>query len=739
LHDIDQEGHVQVDSVVQDNAFDNEDNHFNYDCDEDNFGDFEVFPPIPSVEVGDKNLEVGSEAVQCDDGDSNVIVANTNMAGLVGEDSEVGISCPNFDHVLSIQEEISSSKGHNITVWEDSTATTTNNSVNTHINLSSAFDGLLDVEDAPLPPLESFYSTTFGAESGNMDVDADYDEFCEFETAIAGVTTEKDELTAVKEGNFFSDDAKKPQPCSNQGTNDEDIELYGKKFDGVFDAFGKTRDAPVPGFGSILPSADERDSENVSGTGILGDEIEEDNDDFGDFEGVVEICNVDDNYEDANVIIEDSLFHPLADALPLTTNFGSFDGQGENVLSRETICNASNFEIPSFTDCQVANHSHNINSSASGTNECEEVAETEAALHVNDVDQLDSLQEVSKNYVHDVCGKVASLKVNIEGQSNADEKNIGQLDDCREAGIQNSAVDVPEFHASFPESLTETEFSVIDSLSAIDNDVNSKARGAFGGENEGDFSQFESHLITDEHLENIQGRAYTEESYKENSVNQDEFDAGFGDFASFEETYHNAISRKCDLESIICRDFGHEFNRLVGCWKHIISVVEHDLQQGSKMMNHLANNISAADRAAIIKSVKLRDFIRGLAEVVRIVRSITATIGELLCTDKNIEVHESTLPQWNDEVIIADAIVIEFLWSQIIYIAIELRIISQPPQLETVIEIRNQSTEKADLCQLTLRSLLGGSCTKSSVTWKDKKYMACAANFCANRMPELKI
>ncbi len=825
LHDIDKEGLDEVDSVVRDNAVGDEDHHFNYDCDEDDFGDFEEFPPLPSVEVGDIDFEVGSGAVQGDDGDSNAIVANRNMVSLADEDTEVGISCPNFDHVLRIQEEMPPSKGHNnIVVWEDGTATTTYNSVNTQINLSSAFDGLLDVEDAPLPPLESFYSAPIGAESGNMDVD----EFCEFETASAGAATEKVELTSVKEGNYFNDDVKGPQPCNDQGTNDEDIELHGTKLDGkkagriivvngeydlssVFDAFGKTRDAPLPCLDSILPSADERDSENVAGTGILGeeikvdddvfddfdggkvkcsigdyfssikvngecnatrngvssgfgdfcevqdapmpslnpippseerhfdnfvgilgDEIEEDNDDFGDFEGVIKKCSVDDNYEDANVITEDSLFHPLAesiDALPLTTSFGSFDGQGENVLSRETICDASNFEIPSFTDCQVANHSHCINSSAmldsaaSGVNESEEFAETEAALHLNYADQLDSLQVVSKNY--------------------ADEESLGQFDDNREAGIHNSAEELPVFDASISERLTETDISVIDSLSAIDNDIDSKARGAiFGGENEGDFSQFESHIKMEEHLENIEGRAYAEESYKENSDNLDEFDAGFGDFTSFEETNHQAISRKCDLEALICRDFEHESNRLVGCWKHIISVVEHDMQQGSKMMSHLANNISAADRAAIIKSVKLREYIRGLAEVVRIVRSITATIGELLCVDKNIEVHESTLSQWNDEVIIADAIVIEFLWSQIVSVAVELRIVSQAPQLETVIEIRNQysSTEKADLCQLTLRSLLvGGSCTTSSVTWRDKKYMACAANFCANRMPELKI
>jgi len=235
--------------------------------------------------------------------------------------------------------------------------------------------------------------------------------------------------------------------------------------------------------------------------------------------------------------------------------------------------------------------------------------------------------------------------------------------------------------------------------------------------------------------------------------NNDDFGDGFGDFSSFDDATTSqqpeSDTKKGDLEEILRSNLGDEYGKLPGMYSSIITAVENDLQRGNKIMDYVSNTLSSKDKAFIIKSRKLRDHISGLAEFVRIVRSITATIGELLGVNKNIDVQESTLTQWNDNAIIADVIVVEYLWSEIISKAVALGIVSQAPQLESVVEIRARGDlsfddarrQKDDFCQLTLQPLLEEetSSTRSPVVWNGKKYMACAANFCANRVPEISI
>lgn len=879
LHNIDNDEDLAVvDSVlVRDNVVvvvvDHEDNIVNCDCEEDDnlddFGEFEVASPLPSSEVADVIVAEESGLVQ-DGNDDNTMLTKTSMAVLPdGESKEYNLHS-NLDPILSIQEEIpSTAKDKDIVVVEESnTTTTTDKSGSKHDNLSSAFDGLLDVEDAPLPPLESFYSTTIGAESGGgalqgkvMDVDVENDEFCEFEDASTAAATE--EVTNRGE------DINVSWQCNAPGTKKKDRQLPGAAlFDGglfancesdttpngvssVFESFGGALDAPLPNLDPILPpvSVGESVSDNVAETlgddmkvvddfgdfdfsntvvnrecdiasnGVISvfdafgeapdvplstsdrtfppisagerdidnatvgfcDEVRNDDDSFGDFDGVIENCNVDDCYVgDANLIAKDSLFYPLAEpkdtlqtnGVPSTTDISNiFYGREENTLSRE-FGNVMKREIPSFTDDQFGDHPQETDFSAkldreggSRWNGNEAFDESELAPAIGEdmlymvEDRIDFHHAASKNEEDDVCEQGTSLDVEMEGHHDEEER-FGQFDDCHEAEIHGCAEELPAYSdTSFSECKKENETSAIDSVPAINYDANSiqpEAPGVtYGGENVGDFSQFESHLNEEKNLRNMEVCAHAEEvqsSYPfqavdsylnlEKSDNPDDCD-GFGNFTSFEDANHQTADTKSDLEKIICKELGHECNQLVGWWKGIMSAVENDLREGSALLNRLAAKISAADRAGIIKSVKLCEFIRGLAELVRVVRSIVASIGELLGVGKNIEVHESTLSQWNDEAIVADAIVIEFLWSQIISRAVALGIISQAPQLETVIEIRSlnsfNASQKADVCQLTLRPLIEVSCTKTSVSWNGKKYMACAANFCANRMPELSL
>jgi hypothetical protein len=214
----------------------------------------------------------------------------------------------------------------------------------------------------------------------------------------------------------------------------------------------------------------------------------------------------------------------------------------------------------------------------------------------------------------------------------------------------------------------------------------------------------------------------------------------FGDFSSVAND--TPQQQNSDKEFVLEEILGVEFGRLVCVWKDVIlRAVECDLQKAIETIDELSHNLPSTDRACIIKSRKFQDYIFGLAEFVRVVRCISATIGDLLCVDKNIELQETNLLQWKDNSIIADAIVIEYLWSQLLSTSVALGM-SPIPELESVVEIRARGSlnvaalnNKVSFCQLTLRPLEGGTGTQSRVVWNDKEYMACAANFCANRVP----
>lgn len=228
------------------------------------------------------------------------------------------------------------------------------------------------------------------------------------------------------------------------------------------------------------------------------------------------------------------------------------------------------------------------------------------------------------------------------------------------------------------------------------------------------------------------------------SVNN--LDDNFGNFSSFDDApvaqEKKSSDEKTDLQFILRSSLGEEYGKLPFLWKTICKEVENDLQRGNKAMDYLSKSLSFKDRAIITKSKKLWDYIFGLTEFVRVIRSISSTIGELIGVSKTIDVQESTITKWNYNDIISNAIIIESLWSDIISKALMLEIISRTPQLESVVEIRargglslRSDFQKSNSCQITLQPFDAEEtgCTQSPVVWNNKKCMACAANLCANR------
>jgi hypothetical protein len=236
--------------------------------------------------------------------------------------------------------------------------------------------------------------------------------------------------------------------------------------------------------------------------------------------------------------------------------------------------------------------------------------------------------------------------------------------------------------------------------------------------------------------------AADDEKIMQPKLEEDETD-GFGDFSSFEDGAQQpvqAIGENGKNSPSRQELIGDEYTKRLERWASIVSTVKSDVERGQKIMDYISKALPASDRAIILKSSKLRNHILGLAEFVRIVRCIAATIADVFCLRENIDLKPSHLPEWNNNPIIANAIAIETLWSEISSGAIDLDILSHhPPQLESVCDIRSIAsvsnvTQKADLCHLTLQPFAQKTCTQSAVDWNGNKHMACAANFLVHRM-----
>jgi len=325
---------------------------------------------------------------------------------------------------------------------------------------------------------------------------------------------------------------------------------------------------------------------------------------------------------------------------------------------------------------------------------------------------------------------------NESTQNNVEDESFGQFEAFPATATANEDESFGHFEAVPAAANDDESFGHFEADANADearsNDVSQSVENiAPAGSHDDDFGTFKE-MNT---VQNTDGVAVDEVL-----ENNDDFGGEFGDFSAFDDAQPET-DKKENLEEILCRNVGDEFVNLPGVYSLIIGAVENDLRRGIKIADYLDKKLSSNDRAIVVKSRKLCDHISGLAEYVRIVRSIAATIGELLGVNKNIDVKESTLIEWNDNSIIAEVIVVDYLWSELISKAVTLGIVSQAPKLESIVEIRARALsfdayQNDNFCHLTLQPLEEGTSTRSPVVWNGKNYMACAANFCANRMPD---
>ena len=218
---------------------------------------------------------------------------------------------------------------------------------------------------------------------------------------------------------------------------------------------------------------------------------------------------------------------------------------------------------------------------------------------------------------------------------------------------------------------------------------------------------------------------------------------GFEDFSAFEEPGPLVSDvgeiGASSLAPALLKKYGSEFVGLPRVWKEICDAVECDMQRGIRILDYISTQLSRTDQSLVVKSDKISSHILALAEFLRIIRSIAASIGDLLGVDKSAVLQESTLSEWHLDDIIVSAAVVENLYTTLISKAVSMGILSEPPALPSVTEIRKSNGSRTTFCHLTLQAVTEDKSTRSVVLWKDKHYMACSANFCANRLPTLDI
>lgn len=173
-------------------------------------------------------------------------------------------------------------------------------------------------------------------------------------------------------------------------------------------------------------------------------------------------------------------------------------------------------------------------------------------------------------------------------------------------------------------------------------------------------------------------------------------------------------------------------------WVQIFDVVNEELEQAKILLTE-AESFSSNEWSEI--KAPLYVMIQGIAEYMRVTRSILASIGDLLLLDESaILTVDTWVSTWCSLSILEKALESETKWKDI-----QKQLTNTPMPvvtLSTIQEIRSDATRSQvgsvdTLCHLTFQPLRkkDKSTTKEEVSFQGKQFMACSANFLANRCP----
>jgi hypothetical protein len=219
------------------------------------------------------------------------------------------------------------------------------------------------------------------------------------------------------------------------------------------------------------------------------------------------------------------------------------------------------------------------------------------------------------------------------------------------------------------------------------------------------------------------------------------------DFAECFESnigYEGALSedskRRCERCISLMNIISGQQSRLASTyWKQAIDVVKSDLKHGSFVFEE-ALSIPSEERHYVLKDVQC--YFYCLAEHVRIVRLIVATIGDILILDSSALFTVDTFASsWRSLAILKDALDVESLWKHIVDMADAMKMSNASfsgDVVDSVVQIRTSSATSTNdrLCYFSLQpiaTLQGSSHTTKEITWKKRPFILCIANFLANK------
>jgi hypothetical protein len=191
----------------------------------------------------------------------------------------------------------------------------------------------------------------------------------------------------------------------------------------------------------------------------------------------------------------------------------------------------------------------------------------------------------------------------------------------------------------------------------------------------------------------------------------------------------------------------------------ILTVARDELTMGSFLLQQAKKLVSGSSTSPKTKQEKqqqtlaiktsLSTMVASLGECVRVVRSIVATVADIMCLDLGNKKNKVVIldKEFASLELIELSIQIEDLWKTMTLVSKrELKLSYRPTSiLEECATIQKQAWTAAaanvELCQLTLQPLVHDKATSSSVTntkctvhFQDKAFMACAANLWVNRI-----
>jgi len=171
-------------------------------------------------------------------------------------------------------------------------------------------------------------------------------------------------------------------------------------------------------------------------------------------------------------------------------------------------------------------------------------------------------------------------------------------------------------------------------------------------------------------------------------------------------------------------------------WAQAIEVARDELAMGSLLLEE-ASGLSATEKQLVRQP--LQTMFHGLGEFVRVVRSIAATIGDLLMLDDSALLTIDTFASsWCSSALLKNVLEVENIWKGVKDLAAAVGLDSKAKStfaLESIVHVRTRATaanSSGPLCQFTLQPLSKedvGKNTKSAVTLKGAPYMASTANF----------